>query len=88
MRAPTRMIERVRSSLADCLSLPNMIGMGPTITTAPPLVFPVPVLTRETRTTNTAMRTPATMRIVPRVAKLREGKSDSSHSRLVARSSS
>jgi len=63
------MIERIRSTLADCLSLPKTIGRGPTMMTAPPLFFPVPVFAREARKTKMARRTPATMRIVPRTGR-------------------
>ncbi len=76
-------MERIRRILTDCLSLPKIMGIGPTMTTAPPLVFPPADLAREITATNTARMTPATMRIVPRVTILESEKFDSS--RLLAR---
>ncbi len=51
--------------LADSLSLPNTIGKGPTITTAPPRALSFPRRDEDARTAIAARAIPASMSTIP-----------------------
>ncbi len=59
------MMASIRRTLADCLSLPNIIGKGPIITTAPPRPLSFPRRNRDVRTEIIARATPISMIRIP-----------------------
>jgi hypothetical protein len=72
------MMASIRRTLADCLSLPNTMGKGPTITTAPPRALNLPRRDRDASTAVMAKARPASMSRVPIETRFWSGNLESS----------